>query len=114
MTALTSDLMKTDKLNHIKLNFDFDQMKAGISDMTTALQKTKGDADIAMNFSDTVSWPTVDCNFDISKLNFAMDSTLAEIYAPKGSLKMKSAKGIRPTCCSTSFIRAKTRQPQWV
>lgn len=93
MTALTSDLMKTDKLNQIKLNFDFDQMKAGISNMTTALQKTKGDADIAMNFSDTVSWPTVDCNFDISKLNFAMDSTLAEIYAPKGSLKMKSAKG---------------------
>lgn len=93
MTALTSDLMKTDKLNHIKLNFDFDQMKAGISDMTTALQKTKGDANIAMNFSDTVSWPTVDCNFDISKLNFAMDSTLAEIYAPRGSLKMKSAKG---------------------
>ena len=93
MTALTSDLMKTDKLNQIKLNFDFDQMKAGISDMTTALQKTKGDADIAMNFSDTVSWPTVDCNFDISKLNFGMDSTLAEIYAPKGSLKMKSAKG---------------------
>lgn len=93
MTALTSDLMKTDKLNQIKLNFDFDQMKAGISDMTTALQKTKGDANIAINFSDTVSWPTVDCNFDISKLNFAMDSTLAEIYAPKGSLKMKSAKG---------------------
>lgn len=93
MKALTSNLMETNKLNLIKLNFDFDQMKAGISDMTTALQKTKGDADIAMNFSDTVSWPTVDCNFDISKLNFAMDSTLAEIYAPKGSLKMKSAKG---------------------
>lgn len=93
MTALTSDLMKTDKLNHIKLNFNFDQMKACVSDMTTALQKTKGDANIAMNFSDTVSWPTVDCNFDISKLNFAMDSTLAEIYAPKGNLKMKSAKG---------------------
>jgi hypothetical protein len=92
MTALTSDLTKTDKLNNIKLDFNFDQMKAGVSDMTTALQKTKGDANIAMNFSDSVSWPAVDCNFDISKLNFAMDSTLAEVYAPKGSLKMKSAK----------------------
>lgn len=92
LLAKTSNLMETDKTTHMKLDFDFDMLKASMTDMTAALQKSKGNADVKMNFSDTIAWPTVTCDFDISKLNFEMDSTSAIINAPKGTISMKSEK----------------------
>ncbi len=90
--AETSDIMETEKMNTIKCDFNFDQMNAGMDDMSAKLDKSKGNLLMKANFSDSISTPYIKCNFDVSKLTANMDSTDVEVTSPKGYFTMQGDK----------------------
>lgn len=83
-----SNLMETNKTNTMQFGFRFDHMMAGMNDMTVNVAKSSGKAGMKMNLNDAVMLPWVNCDFDVSALDFNMDSTNAHIDYPKGSFTM--------------------------
>jgi hypothetical protein len=61
-----------------------------MDDIHAFLEKSKGLAQIKMNFSDTVSMPDVDCDFDVAAFKMNMDTINADIKYPKGKLQMST------------------------
>ena len=84
----TSNLMESDKPNTMLFGFRFDHLMAGMDNMTVNLDKSTGKAGVKMNLNDAVVLPWVNCDFDVSALDFSMDSTTAHIDYPKGELTM--------------------------
>lgn len=87
--AQTSDITKTDKLNTILCGFSFDHLTGSMDGMKAMLEKSNGKLDVKMNFSDSVSMPSVICDFDVTRLLAIVDDTTsATISYPKGRFTM--------------------------
>ncbi|MDD5186001.1 MAG: AsmA-like C-terminal region-containing protein [Paludibacter sp.] len=92
MLAETSDITRTEQMNTINCDFNFDQMSASMDNMTANLEKSKGKLQMKANFSDTVSVPTINCDFDVQSLVAAMDTMSVKINYPKGQFAMSGDK----------------------
>lgn len=92
LLAQTSDMMETSKASQLVFDFNFDKLNAQVDNILTHVDKSKGKASILMNFNDTISWPTVNCDFDVTQLHFNMDTINADIKYPVGSFAMRSDK----------------------
>ncbi|MBP1677148.1 MAG: hypothetical protein H6Q20_1707 [Bacteroidetes bacterium] len=89
----TSDLTKTDQMNNILCGFRFDHLTGSMDGMQALLDKSNGNLDLKMNFSDSVSMPSVVCDFDIAKVKAIMDDTTSAVIAyPKGRFSMLPSK----------------------
>lgn len=90
MQAETSNLTQTTQMQNMQLGFNFDQLAGTMDKMAVQLDKSVAQAGVKINFSDTVNMPQVNCNFDVSALNYTADSMQASVAYPKGSFTMRS------------------------
>ncbi|MDD3079540.1 MAG: AsmA-like C-terminal region-containing protein [Paludibacter sp.] len=94
MIANTTNLTETDKLNRMNFDVKFSHLNGFMDGMQALLDDSKARMQLDMNFNDSVSYPTLACDFDVRRLKAVVDDTTAMITEyPKGKFSMRSENG---------------------
>lgn len=105
----TSNFTETNKLNNYLFDFDFDLLTASMENMHMQAEKSKANVQMKMNFSDTISLPSITSVFDIKALHLQMDTIQADIQSPKGNFALRSdIKNPTKTIFDINYISTST------